>query len=315
MAWREGLRQKGRLFVIALCLAVGFAAFFATYGFSARVLSGIRAESRSLLGADFALSGSGEFPDDILRRAAVLPGIQAHSLVYDLVSMAHTGEGEGSQSRLVEVRAVDGAYPLVGRLEVLDERHALLLLPLPLGDVLGDADHRGDLARDVQDGFHGGDVEGVPGSRGHPHVEDDGLLGGEGLTHDAHALFRFLGREEVPDPAPDNLLRAATEGAREGLVHIAVGAVFQDVENGIRGLAQNQLQHLQSALQLRDPLSGEGRFRRSWRKRRVHGGRTGWKSVGSPKLYQFFQAPGRLGHWKMWQPWAGSPRCPHGRQP
>ena len=118
MAWREGLRQKGRLFVIALCLAVGFAAFFATYGFSARVLSGIRAESRSLLGADFALSGSGEFPDDILRRAAVLPGIQAHSLVYDLVSMAHTGEGEGSQSRLVEVRAVDGAYPLVGRLEV-----------------------------------------------------------------------------------------------------------------------------------------------------------------------------------------------------
>ena len=118
MAWREGLRQKGRLLVIALCLAVGFAAFFATYGFSARVLSGIRAESRSLLGADFALSGSGEFPEDILRRAATLPGIQAHSLVYDLVSMAHTGTGEGSQSRLVEVRAVDGAYPLVGRLDM-----------------------------------------------------------------------------------------------------------------------------------------------------------------------------------------------------
>ncbi len=118
MAWREGLRQKGRLLVIALCLAVGFAAFFATYGFSARVLSGIRAESRSLLGADFALSGSGEFPEDILRRAAALPGIQAHSLVYDLVSMAHTGTGEGSQSRLVEVRAVDGAYPLVGRLDM-----------------------------------------------------------------------------------------------------------------------------------------------------------------------------------------------------
>ena len=46
MALREGSRQKGRLLVIALCLAVGFAAFFATYGFSARVLGGIRAESR-----------------------------------------------------------------------------------------------------------------------------------------------------------------------------------------------------------------------------------------------------------------------------
>jgi len=118
MALREGSRQKGRLLVIALCLAVGFAAFFATYGFSTRVLSGIRAESRSLLGADFSLTTSGEFPAAVLQRASALPGIQGHSLVYDLVSMAHTGEGTTILSRLVEVRAVDGAYPLVGRLEL-----------------------------------------------------------------------------------------------------------------------------------------------------------------------------------------------------
>lgn len=116
MALREGSRQKGRLLVIALCLAVGFAAFFATYGFSARVLSGVRAESRSLLGADFSISATGEFPEDVLQQATVLPGIQGHSLVYDLVSMAHTGEGNAILSRLVEVRAVDAAYPLVGRL-------------------------------------------------------------------------------------------------------------------------------------------------------------------------------------------------------
>lgn len=118
MALREGSRQKGRLLVIALCLAVGFAAFFATYGFSARVLSGIRAESRSLLGADFSLTATGLFPEEILRRAVAVPGLQNHSLVYDLVSMAHTGEGEAVRSRLVEVRAVDAAYPLVGRLEL-----------------------------------------------------------------------------------------------------------------------------------------------------------------------------------------------------
>jgi putative ABC transport system permease protein len=118
MALREGSRQKGRLLVIALCLAVGFAAFFATYGFSARVLSGIRGESRALLGADFAISSRGAFPEDILRRAGELPGIEGHSLVYDVVSMAHTGEGAAILSRLVEVRAVDAAYPLVGRLEL-----------------------------------------------------------------------------------------------------------------------------------------------------------------------------------------------------
>jgi putative ABC transport system permease protein len=118
MALREGSRQKGRLLVIALCLAVGFAAFFATYGFSTRVLSGIRVESRSLLGADFSITAMGEFPEDVLRRATALPGIQEHSLVYDLVSMAHTGEGEAILSRLVEVRAVDASYPLVGGLDL-----------------------------------------------------------------------------------------------------------------------------------------------------------------------------------------------------
>ena len=118
MALREGSRQKGRLLIIALCLAVGFAAFFATYGFSARVLSGIRAESRSLLGADFSISSTGAFPDEVLHQAVDLPGIQGHSLVYDLVSMAHTGEGAAILSRLVEVRAVDASYPLVGRLDL-----------------------------------------------------------------------------------------------------------------------------------------------------------------------------------------------------
>ncbi len=118
MALREAAHQKGRLLVIALCLAVGFAAFFATYGFSARVISGIRAESRTLLGADFSITSTGAFPDELLQRAAAVPGIQGHSLVYDLVSMAHTGAGDGILSRLVEVRAVDGAYPLVGRLDL-----------------------------------------------------------------------------------------------------------------------------------------------------------------------------------------------------
>jgi putative ABC transport system permease protein len=118
MALREASRQKGRLLVIALCLAVGFAAFFATYGFSARVISGIRSESRALLGADFAISATGLFPEELLQRAVAVPGIQSHSLVYDVVSMAHTGKGEAIQSRLVEVRAVDAAYPLVGRLEI-----------------------------------------------------------------------------------------------------------------------------------------------------------------------------------------------------
>ena len=69
MAGRELGRQAWRLALLALCIAAGFAAFFATYGFSGRVLAGIRAESRSLLGADLALASRGLMPAQARARA------------------------------------------------------------------------------------------------------------------------------------------------------------------------------------------------------------------------------------------------------
>jgi len=122
MAARELRSQAWRLLLIALCCAVGFAAFFTTYGFSQRVLGSIHAESRALLGADLALSSRGLMPAGALARTGAITGIQARTLVYDFPSMASTGQGEGSVSRLVEVRALDGAYPLAGRLETFPPR-------------------------------------------------------------------------------------------------------------------------------------------------------------------------------------------------
>jgi putative ABC transport system permease protein len=122
MAGRELSRQGWRLALIALCISVGFAAFFATYGFSGKVLASIRAESRSLLGADLALSSRGPMPPQALLRLEAEPRLQARTLLYDFPSMASTGQGETAASRLVEVRAVEGAYPLAGRLETQPPR-------------------------------------------------------------------------------------------------------------------------------------------------------------------------------------------------
>jgi len=122
MAGRELGRQAWRLALICLCIAVGFAAFFATYGFSGRVLAGIRAESRSLLGADLALSARGLLPPAALARVQALPGLQARTQLYDFPSMAATGQGAAAVSRLVEVRAVAAGYPLAGRLETRPPR-------------------------------------------------------------------------------------------------------------------------------------------------------------------------------------------------
>jgi putative ABC transport system permease protein len=121
LAGRELSRQAWRLLLITLCIAVGFAAFFATSGFSSRVMAGIRAESRSLLGADLALSARGPMPDRALALVAAQPGLGARTLVLDFPTMAAAGGAE-QVSRLVEVRAVEAAYPLAGTLETVPAR-------------------------------------------------------------------------------------------------------------------------------------------------------------------------------------------------
>lgn len=113
-AWRELRGSWARLLLVSLCLAAGFAAFFATALFSARVLKGVRAESRAILGGDAALSVNGLFPPDLRRKAEDLPGVEASTLLYDFATVA---EGNG-QARLVEVRAVEAGYPLAGRLSL-----------------------------------------------------------------------------------------------------------------------------------------------------------------------------------------------------
>lgn len=118
MAWREGSRQRGRLLLVALCLAVGFAAFVATYGFSSRVLKAVQSESRSLLGADAALSVQGPLPAGLRAQVAADPAVTALAEVVDFPTLGAAGSGPSEKARLLEVRAVAGPYPLQGRLRL-----------------------------------------------------------------------------------------------------------------------------------------------------------------------------------------------------
>ena len=116
MVGRELDRQKGRLLLIALCLSLGFAAFAATYGFSARVLGAIHSESRAILGGDAALNATGLMPEDMEAKVRALPEVDLVCLVYDFATMASV---EGSPSKLVEVRAAGPGYPLAGALDIV----------------------------------------------------------------------------------------------------------------------------------------------------------------------------------------------------
>ncbi len=117
IALLELRHQSLRLLLIALALAAGFAAFFATYGFAGRVLQGVASESRALLGGDLVVQTSGLLPEDLPPKVAALPSIAATVQVYDFPTMASGGTPTEPLARLVEVRAVEGDYPLAGRLE------------------------------------------------------------------------------------------------------------------------------------------------------------------------------------------------------
>lgn len=117
IALLELRHQSLRLLLIALALATGFAAFFATYGFSGRVLRGVASESRALLGGDLVAQTNGLVPEGLPAKVASLPSIATTALVYDFPTMAGGGASDAPLARLVEMRAVEGDYPLAGRLE------------------------------------------------------------------------------------------------------------------------------------------------------------------------------------------------------
>lgn len=113
LAVLELRRQAPRLLLLAAALAVGFAAFFATDLFAARVLRGVATESRALLGGDVVFSSSGRLPEDLRGRIIRHPLVANTAEVVDLLTMV----GLEDKSRLVELRAVVGSYPLAGNLQ------------------------------------------------------------------------------------------------------------------------------------------------------------------------------------------------------
>jgi putative ABC transport system permease protein len=116
---------------LALCLTLGVAAIAAVGVFATAVEEGVRRDGRALLGGDI------EFR--LVQRAATaeeraaLAAFGRLSHVASLRSMAEVPQVGGTAKRLlVDLKAVDDRYPLVGTME-LDP-------PVPLGAALGAAD-------------------------------------------------------------------------------------------------------------------------------------------------------------------------------
>lgn len=107
---RGGLRGF-RVFLA--CLALGVAAIAAVGSVRAGIQEGLTREAATILGGDAEIRFTYRFaePDE---RAWMEANALAVSEVVDFRSMATAGEGEAAERALVQVKGVDGLYPLYG---------------------------------------------------------------------------------------------------------------------------------------------------------------------------------------------------------
>jgi len=113
MALRDSRRGLKPLLLSMSCVILGVASVVVAFSFRDNLQSSIRTQSKSLLGADLAIDGREPFSQEAESLIASLGGDQARQIGFS--SMAYF-PARGA-SRLVQVRAISGAFPYYGALE------------------------------------------------------------------------------------------------------------------------------------------------------------------------------------------------------
>jgi putative ABC transport system permease protein len=133
MAWRETRASWSRLLFFFVCVALGVAAIVALRSLVQNVRTTLTREARSLVGADLVVQSMRPWTDEVRARLDELlhaPGVLGTTDVVETSTMAAPLAPDGGGAvRLVELRAVEGAFPFYGALELADGRvysHALL---------------------------------------------------------------------------------------------------------------------------------------------------------------------------------------------
>jgi putative ABC transport system permease protein len=109
---RDSRGSRGRMVYFTLCLAVGVAAVVGTAALAAGIRSGFDEQSREILGADLTVDARRPLPDDLDAAVTAEPGVE-RSDTLETMSMVVV-PGEAPRSRLAQVFAIRGRYPLYG---------------------------------------------------------------------------------------------------------------------------------------------------------------------------------------------------------
>ena len=115
MAWRDSRRNRSRLFLFISSIVLGIAALVSIYSLGDNMREEIDRQAASLLGADLEISGNREPTDDITTK--LKSQSTEHSEERRFTSMIYFPKS--GDSRLGQVRALEGDYPYYGDLETL----------------------------------------------------------------------------------------------------------------------------------------------------------------------------------------------------
>jgi len=126
---REIRGSRGRLLFFTLCLAIGVAAVTAVAGFSSALRAGIESEAQRLLAADLRVESRRALPEEMETVLAGEPDLRITRL-REMPTVVARPDGSGgiAGSQIVELRAVDGAFPFYGGLELEPARPLAELL-------------------------------------------------------------------------------------------------------------------------------------------------------------------------------------------
>ncbi len=116
LAWRDSRRHRGRLLLFISSIVLGVAALVAINSFSENLQSDIRQNARELLGADLTVSGLSTPPPPVFAAIDSLKRLSsAQNEGVAFVSMVLASKNGGT--RLAQIRAIRGQYPLYGELK------------------------------------------------------------------------------------------------------------------------------------------------------------------------------------------------------
>lgn len=111
MAWRDSRASRRRLGLFSLSIVLGIAALVAIGSFNANLQRAIDGQARTLLGADLEVTSRAALSDEAETFLASLGGGQARE--QSMAAMVVFPARENA-TRLITLRAMDGAYPFYG---------------------------------------------------------------------------------------------------------------------------------------------------------------------------------------------------------